>query len=108
MEFVAMAAAVVLVLLVGGTSTAMAWRAAPPRPRWCTAAACFWMAACGFGVSALSPSRMDAEGFLHEPGLRFVLVAYLATALGTLFAAWAYHGWRMSRPAFTPPTSAPR
>jgi|GEM_PF-2866513 len=97
-----------LIVVLGGLCTWLAWRATAPQSRWCVAAACFWGAVFAFGVAVLLPAQMDAQGYLHEPGLPFAAIGYLATAAGTLVTGWAAYGWRAARTAFTRPPSASR
>ncbi|PTN56334.1 hypothetical protein C9J98_01040 [Stenotrophomonas panacihumi] len=95
MDFIALTVAALLLIVLGGISTSMAWRAARPRARWCVAAAAFWAAGCAWAAAACARPTMDATGVLHDTALPFAALAYLFTLFGALAFAWAAWGWRV-------------
>lgn len=97
MDFVALWVMLLSIAVLGGVCTWMALRSAKPRLRWSAAAGSFLAAVSALAVAASRPAHMDSRGVLHEPGLAFVALAYLATLVGCLLAAWALHGWRVAR-----------
>lgn len=97
MDFITLSAMLLAILVLGGTSTCMAWRSASPRLLWGAATASFWIAAGSLATAAAMPARMDGDGVLHEPGLAFAALAYLATFAGVVLVAWASHRWRAAR-----------